>query len=109
MGAGQPDWNKLNAMGKLPVGARGKIPLLAQLDTAEVLIEKIKKGCCVACKVRFFPNEKSSPKEEDVSNVQGDVSVKCGEDGCDHVASGRTQAMAENYLRLHMKTHKPIE
>lgn len=109
MGAGQPDWNKLHAMGKLPTTARGNVSMLVQLDTAEALIEKVKKGCCVACKVRFFPNEKSSPKKEEVSPEGVMATAKCGEEGCNHIAEGRTEAMAENYLRLHMKSHKPIE
>lgn len=100
MSAGQPDWVKLHAMGKLPKEARGKIPVLAQLDAAEAVIEEIKKGCCDDCRAKFFPGEKAS-KEAEV------VTVKCEVEGCDYISQGKSEAVAKNNLRLHLRSHEP--
>ena len=43
MGAGNPDFNRLNELGKLPKSARGNIPLLGELDKAEKKISKLEK------------------------------------------------------------------
>ena len=43
MGAGKPDYNRLNELGKLPKSARGNIPLLGELDKAEKKIEKLEE------------------------------------------------------------------
>ena len=98
MSAGQPNWQKLLEMGKLPKTARGKVPLLAQLDAAEAVIEEIKKGCCDDCRSKFFPGEKAS-KEAEV------VTVKCEVFNCEFIAQGKSEAVAKNNLRLHSKTH----
>ena len=98
MSAGQPNWQKLLEMGKLPKTARGKVPLLAQLDAAEAVIEGIKKGCCDDCRAKFFPGEKAS-KEAEV------VTVKCEVENCEFIAQGKSEAVAKNNLRLHSKTH----
>jgi hypothetical protein len=99
MGAGVPNWQKLHEMGKLPKEQRGRIPVLAQLDAAEAVIEEIKKGCCDDCKAKFFPGEKAA-KEAEV------VTVKCEMEGCEFIAQGKSEAVAKNNLRLHLKTHK---
>lgn len=98
MSAGTPNWQKLFEMGKLPKSARGKVPILAQLDSAEAVIEEIKKGCCDDCRAKFFPGEKAA-KEAEVATV------KCEVEGCDFVAQGKSEAVAKNNLRLHSKTH----
>jgi hypothetical protein len=48
MSAGKPNYQKLYEMGKLPKGARGSIPMLAQIDKVEkeyakLLEESVKK------------------------------------------------------------------
>ena len=60
MSAGQPNYQKLLDMGKLPKNMRGKVPVLAQLDAAEAVIEEIRKGCCDDCRAKFFPREKAA-------------------------------------------------
>lgn len=101
MSAGQPNWQKLHDMGKLPKAQRGKIPILAQLDAAEAVIEEVKKGCCDDCRAKFFPGEKAS-KEAEV------VTVKCEVEGCDFVAQGKLKMNAANALRKHMaEVHNP--
>lgn len=101
MSAGQPNWMKLLEMGKLPKAQRGKIPVLAQLDAAEAVIEEIKKGCCDDCRAKFFPGEVAS-KEAEV------VTVKCGVEGCDFIAQGKLKMNAANALRKHMaEVHNP--
>lgn len=107
MGAGKPDWQKLYEMGKLPKSARANVPMLAQLDAAEKRIEEIKKGVCDDCRERIFGVEylkmdtESKPKEERDSFAE-----KCGVDGCDYTALGRSEAIAKNNLRLHSRTHE---
>lgn len=98
MSAGQPNWMKLLEMGKLPKEQRGKIPVIAQLDAAEAVIEEIKKGCCDDCRAKFFPGEKAS-KEAEV------VTTKCEVVNCEYIAQGKTEAIAKNNLRLHLRSH----
>ena len=98
MSAGVPNWLKLYEMGKLPKEQRGKVPVLAQLDAAEAVIEEIKKGCCDDCRAKFFPGEKAV-KEAEVTTI------KCEVEGCDFIAQGKSEAIAKNNLRLHSKTH----
>src|SRR3989304_398035 len=101
MPAGVPNWQKLMEMGKLPKEARGKIPMLAQLDAAEAVIEEIKKGCCDDCRAKFFPGEKAA-KEAEVATI------KCEVEGCDFVAQGKLKMNAANALRGHTaKEHAP--
>ena len=99
MSAGVPNWQKLMEMGKLPKAARGKVPLLARLDAAEAVIEEIKKGCCDDCRAKFFPGEKAT-KEAEV------VNVKCEVLNCDFIAQGKSEAIAKNNLRLHLRSHE---
>ena len=99
MSAGQPNWNKLMEMGKLPKEARGKIPVLAQLDAAEAVIEEIKKGCCDDCRSKFFPGTDAAKKSEVVT-------VKCEVLNCEYIAQGKSEAIAKNNLRLHLKSHE---
>jgi len=97
MSAGQPNWQKLFEMGKLPKLARGKVPILAQLDAVEKRIEEIKKGVCDNCREKLF--------EVEPEIKSGDAEIKCEVDGCEYIASGRTEAIAKNNLRLHGRTH----
>ena len=103
MGAGQPNWSKLSLMGKLPIGRRGKIPFLAQLDAAEKRIKEIEKEVCDDCRERLFGVEL---KKED---EPGGVEVKCEVEGCGYVGVGRTEGIARNILRMHGKTHEKKE
>lgn len=105
MSAGQPNWLKLQEMGKLPKEARGRIPLLAQLDKAEERLEEIKKGCCDACREKLFPDAKKPEQKKDEKDP-ADVTVKCEVDGCDFVAKGKSEAIAKNNLRLHSRSHE---
>jgi len=103
MSAGQPNWLKLLDMGKLPKAQRGKIPVIAQLDAAEAVIEEIKKGCCDECRAKFFPGAKAQADAEVVT-------VKCGVEGCDFIAQGKLKMNAVNALRKHMAdVHTPAQ
>jgi hypothetical protein len=116
MSAGKPNWQKLHEMGKLPKEQRGKVPLLAQLDAAE---EKIKKLEAKIVELRAGGDSDEGPKEpeskpklpEEPQEPSGDnpVQVRCDVEGCNFVASGRTEAMARNNLRLHMRSHENKE
>lgn len=99
MSAGVPNFQKLYEMGKLPKEQRGRIPLLAQLDSKEELIEKIKKEACESCHEKFFGEEKK--KEEGVK-----IEVRCEEKDCDYVTMARNEGIAKNILRLHMRSHE---
>lgn len=103
MSAGQPNWQKLLEMGKLPKEQRGKIPVLAQLDAAETALEEVRKGCCEDCRAKFFPGREQQKQSEVVT-------VKCEVDGCDFVAQGKLKMNAANALRKHMaEAHAPKE
>lgn len=101
MSSGKPDWSKLHEMGKLPKSARGNVPMLAQLDAVEKRLEEVKKGVCDDCRVKLFPEREKNQK------TQEEVQVKCGVEGCDFVGRGKSEALANNGLRLHGKTHMP--
>ena len=100
MSAGQPNWQKLYEMGKLPRDARGKVSGLVQLDVAEKRLEEVKKGVCDECRKKLFGvDTENKPKEEELHVSQ------CEVDGCEFAAKGRSEAIAKNNLRLHGKTH----
>lgn len=98
MGAGQPDWNRLHAMGKLSREQHVHVPLLSQLDSAESKLKEIEGGCCDSCRDKFFTDH--SKDEKTVL-----IDMKCEVEGCDFVAHGKTEGSAGNGLRLHSKTH----
>ena len=101
MTAGIPNWAKLHEMGKLPKEARGKVPVLAQLDAAEAVIEEIRIGCCDSCREKFFPGQEAQ-KSAAV------VTVKCEVENCGFVAHGKLKMNAANALRKHMaEVHAP--
>jgi hypothetical protein len=58
MSAGEPNYVKLNQMGKLPKDQRGKIGGLVQIDALEKQIDKLKKGMCNDCRAKLFPEAK---------------------------------------------------
>lgn len=90
-------------MGKLPKAQRGKIPVLAQLDASEAVIEEIKKGCCDDCRAKFFPGTDAAKQSEVVT-------VKCEVEGCDFIAQGKLKMNAANALRKHMaEVHTPAQ
>lgn len=111
MGAGVPNYQKLYEMGKLPKSARGNVPMLAQLDAAEKRIEEIKKAMCDDCRERIFgvELEKEDKSVGDKSVEDKSVEVKCEVEGCDYMATGRTEGVARNILRLHNRTHEAKE
>lgn len=98
MSAGQPNWQKLHEMGKLPANQHRNIPALVKLDAANDTLTKFKDGCCDACRAKFFAGGDQGPSV---------VTVKCEVDGCDYVAKGKSEAIAKNILRLHSKSHEP--
>ena len=103
MSAGTPNWAKLLQMGKLPKESRGKVPMLAQLDAAEAVIEEIKEGCCESCRVKFFPGTEAAKQAEVVT-------VKCEVEKCEFIAQGKIMMNAKNALRKHTKeVHPPKE
>ena len=102
MSAGVPNWNKLMQMGKLPKEARGNVPALTQLDTAEAKLKAIQDGCCPECRAKFFGGKQI----EEPQVVTPEFTVKCPVEGCEYEATDRTEAMAGNKLRMHNRTHE---
>ena len=92
MGAGKPNWDRLAAIGKLPVGARSNIPALAKIDALESRIKELEEE-----------NAKLKSESNDSDEA---ISVKCEVEGCDFVAEGKSEGTAKNYLRLHMRSHE---
>ena len=101
MSAGQPNWQKLYEMGKLPKSARNKVAFLPLIDELEKRMEEIEHGVCGDCHKKLFSGKAAKNDLRDNA-----ATVQCEEDGCDFKATGRTEAMAKNHLRLHAKTHK---
>lgn len=101
MTAGQPNWQKLAEMGKLPKSQRSKVPYLGQLDDSKKELDRIKDGVCDECRIKLFPIEK---KEEGPDTFR----AKCTVENCDYTVNGRTEAIANNNLRLHMRSHPVI-
>jgi Rieske Fe-S protein len=101
MGAGNPDWAKLQEMGKLPNWAKNKVPYLAQKEEADKRMEEIKNGVCDECREKFFPEK----KEDALVTFR----ESCQHEGCEYTAEGRSEAIAKNNLRLHSKTHEVKE
>ena len=107
MTAGQPNWQKLYEMGKLPKSARGSIPMLQQLDVAE---EKIKK--LEAEVKRLTEGGPETPviavetPKIDSQTIGEIVQVRCEVEGCVYMASGKSEAQAKRNLGLHMRTHE---
>ena len=97
MSAGQPNWQKLHEMGKLPKSARANVPMLAQLDSNEKRIQELKDGVCKDCYKKLF--------EGTEADAQSMIEAKCEVEGCAWVTKGKSDAVAKNYLRLHSKTH----
>ena len=103
MSAGTPNYQKLHEMGKLPKDQRHKIPGLAELDNMESFIEKVKTEVCQSCHKKLFPDD-----QIEVSNVETqevDVSIKCEVEGCSYTVSAKSEALANNRLRMHSKSH----
>lgn len=101
MSAGQPNWNKLAEMGKLPKSARGKIPSLVQLDAANERIKQLEKE-----NARLREGNGLTGLEPDPGTVKEEITqVRCEFPGCSVMTGGKSEAMAKNYMRLHMKSH----
>lgn len=90
-------------MGKLPKSARGNIPMLMQLDGLEKKLLDLKAGVCDECRKRFFGEDTESKPKEGTADLN---IVQCEVEGCDYGAKGRTEAIAQNNLRLHNRTHE---
>lgn len=107
MSAGQPNWQKLSEMGKLPSEQKDKVPYLAQLAAAERRIEeleaKLEGETVVKKEVKV-----EQPSEGSIEPVMSEkVTLAC--EHCEYVAQERTLGMAQNSLRLHQKSHQPKE
>lgn len=111
MGAGQPNWNQLLQMGKLPKSQYAKVPMLGELTEvgeelkrADAEILRLKNGLCEDCKESLLEKD-GSVKEEKVK-LENAIEKKCEVEGCDYVAEGRTEGIANNTLRMHGKAHE---
>ena len=100
MSAGQPDWNKLHAMGKLPKSARGNVPLLAQLDAAQVEIKRLQDGMCDECRAKLIVK-----KEEKAPDTGGTTQLKCPH--CPAMVGGKSEQVAKMNLGRHKKSAHP--
>ena len=96
MGAGIPNWQKLNAMGRLPKHGRKFIGGLKEID-------ELKKKVCVDCRKKLFGEDEESKIDTIISET---IKVKCDFEGCDYEAEARTQGIAANTLRLHKRSHE---
>lgn len=90
MSAGQPNWQKLAEMGKLPKEARGQVPILVQLDAQEARLEKIRKGCCSDCLEKFFGD-----KAEEAAKIP----FKCPAPDCFFI--GKSEAGLKTHSKVH--------
>lgn len=90
MSSGVPNWQKLHEAGKLPENQRNKVAGLAEIDSLNKRIKEL--------------------EEENARLKEGlgleEPTLKCEAEGCDYVASGRTEGIARNVLRMHGKSHK---
>ena len=105
MTAASPNYQKLAEMNRLPKDARDKIPYLAQLDTAEKKIKDLEEeNARLRAGGGFDPKAPPAPGED-----LGTTQLKCEVVGCDAMLGGRTEGIARNSLRLHMRTHGGAE
>lgn len=112
MSAGEPNWQKLHAMGKLPKEQRGRIPMIAQLDAAENKVEEIKAEVCDACRAKLFPGKEGEPQKKDSERTASDavlVERKCPVEGCEFVGKGKLPMHAANALHKHEAEAHPKE
>jgi len=99
MSAGVPDWQKLHQMGKLPQSARGNVPILAQLDTAEREIKRLMDGMCAECKVKLFGKDQKPSEEKET------VQLQCPH--CPAMVGGKGESVAKMNLGKHVKSAHP--
>lgn len=94
MSAGQPDWQKLHDMGKLPAEHRDKIPGLKEADS-------IKEQLCDDCKERIFGEKKEEQAEEIIT-------LKCEVEGCEFVTNPQSERLAHRTMKSHItREHTP--
>ena len=99
MSAGQPDWNKLAAMGKLPQESRNKIPYLAQLDAAAARIKQLEEE---NARLRAGGGVELAPMVGNEETTQ----LKCEE--CGIMIGGKTEQVAKMQMGKHKKAkHAP--
>lgn len=53
MSAGEPNWSRLQALGKLPKDKIGKVPNLAEIERLKKQIAILEDGMCDSCKKRL--------------------------------------------------------
>jgi len=95
MSAGQPDWQKLQDMGRLPQEHRDKIPGLQEVD-------RIKSLLCKGCLKNIYGEKQEVIEEESVTS-------NCEVEGCDF-STTNTPKMLERILKSHVtRAHKPNE
>jgi hypothetical protein len=95
MTAGLPNYQRLHELGKLPKDMQNKVPGLAETSGLEKRISKIMSVLCDDCKAKIASTDQPGEKFD----------AKCEVVGCEHVAIGKSKGIAENYLRLHMRSH----
>lgn len=99
MSAGQPNWTKLAEMGKLPVSARNRVQYLSQID---VLTERVKK----LEEENKLLRENGGVDPQKLPEGDGPAQIKCEFPGCPAMMGGKSEAVARNNLRLHMRSHE---
>lgn len=100
LSAGQPDWNKLAAMGRLPKDARNKIPLLAQLDTAEARVKELEEeNARLRAGGGIDPETKTAPGDDEQT-----TQLKCDE--CGAILGGKTETLAKMAMGRHKAKHE---
>ena len=104
MTAGKPDYQKLFAMGKLPKEARGNVPMLDQLDKAEMRIKELEEENA-KLKVEQKPGSTEVPGLHPSFFCCTPFMEQCQVKGCLYAAQGRTEGIAKSNLRLHGRTH----
>ena len=96
LSAGQPDWNKLAAMGKLPKEACNKIPLLSQLDAANERIKVLEEENA-RLKAGGGVDLKEPPATGDDHRT---TQFKCEQ--CGAMVGGMNETIAKRNLEKHM-------
>lgn len=99
MSAGSPNWQKLHEMGRLPQDQRNKVAGLAEIDSLNKRIKELE------AEILRLKGEDSHGTVL-VNKEPTAPGLKCETEGCDYIATGRTDGIARNVLRMHGRTHE---
>lgn len=134
MSAGVPSYQKLFSMGKLPENMRHMVPGLASSDKLQKELDTVNSILCKSCKKlvlelsapkkveepevketvrKHIPNlaleaqAEAEAKAEEEAKDKDQSKVRCPGFQCEYIASGKSERVARNNLRLHQKGKHP--